>query len=193
MNIYKLPTLVIVAGVEWHIKTDFRDVIDVLENLNNPELDEEEKRLYALIRLVDDFDSLSPDDYTECLQALFDFISVKTDDAPATVEKKKKEYKLMDWAQDGYYLISAVNKVAGVDVRTLDYLHWWTFMSYYMEIDSKSLYATILHIRRKKKEGKAMETWERTFYAENKDLIDLREPMTQEELEEEKLVNELFG
>ena len=62
----------------------------------------------------------------------------------------------MDWEQDAALLFPAVNKAAGFEVRTCPYMHWWTFMSYYMEI-GESLFASVINIRLKKSKGKKLE------------------------------------
>ena len=79
------------------------------------------------------------------------------------------------------------------EVRADSYLHWWSFLSAYMEIDNKTLFSNILSIRIKKSKGKKLEKWEQEFYRENKSLIDLKRKLTAEEEEEERLLEEMFG
>lgn len=40
----------------------------------------------------------------------------------------------MDWEQDSPIIAPAVNKNIGKDIRSLEYMHWWTFLGAYMEI-----------------------------------------------------------
>ena len=47
-----------------------------------------------------------------------------------------------------------------------DYIHWWTFMGYYMSI-GECLYSTILSIRDKILNGKKLEKYEREFKLRN--------------------------
>ncbi len=42
--------------------------------------------------------------------------------------------KVMDWEQDEPILFPAINQVAGCEVRSVPYIHWWTFVGYFMEI-----------------------------------------------------------
>ena len=99
----------------------------------------------------------------------------------------------MDWEQDASLIVTAVNKVLGREVRADSYLHWWSFLSAYMEIDNKTLFSNILSIRIKKSKGKKLEKWEQEFYRENKSLIDIKRKLTAEEEEEERLLEEMFG
>ena len=40
----------------------------------------------------------------------------------------------MSWEQDFDMIIAPVNRIAGCEVRALEYLHWWSFLSFYQEI-----------------------------------------------------------
>lgn len=188
MNRWVLPTSVTVAEVVWKIRTDFRIVIDVLIAFDNPEYDQMDKWLYCMMSLVEDFDNLPEENYEEMCLALLDFIDMGSDKS-----SKKTSKKLMDWEQDATMVVSAVNKVVGQEIRTLDYLHWWSFMGSYMEIDDKSLFSHVLSIRAKKAKEKKLEDWEQKFYQENKALIDIKEKLTAEEEEEREVLKDLFG
>ena len=103
----------------------------------------------------------------------------------------------MDWDQDADIIIPAINRVAGTgDVRAMPYLHWWTFLGYYMEI-GESLFSNIVQIRQKKAKRKKLEKWEQEFYRENKKLIDIKAKLSEEEEEirraEEEALKELWG
>lgn len=187
MNAWNLPTSVHVAGVDWDIRTDFRIVIDVLIAFENPEYDDLEKWLYCMMSLVEDFDNVEEKDYCEMCNALSDFLDM------GIKEERKKPLKLMDWEQDANIIIPAINKVVGHEIRGEKYIHWWTFLSSYMEIDNKSLFSHVLSIREKKSKGKKLEKYEQEFYRENKALIDIKKKLTEEEEEEERLLEELFG
>ena len=63
--------------------------------------------------------------------------------------------------------------LAGRDVRALPYMHWWTFIGYYMEIGDCT-FSTILDIRRKLRKHKKLEKWEREYYDENRELIEFK-------------------
>ena len=59
-------------------------------------------------------------------------------------------------------------------------MHWWTFFGLYMSIDG-GVFSTVLHIRRKRAQGKQLEKWEEEFYRDNKKMVDIKKPMTAEE------------
>lgn len=186
MSAWNLPTSVHVAGVDWDLRTDFRIVIDVLIAFENPEYDDLEKWLYCAMSLVVDYDNFPSEHFEELCNELGEFIDM------GLSEDKRKHRKLMDWEQDASIIIPAVNKVIGHEVRAERYMHWWTFLASYMEIDNKSLFSHVLSIRDKKSKGKKLEKWEQEFYRENKSLIDIKKKLSAEEEEEEKLLEEMF-
>lgn len=77
-------------------------------------------------------------------------------------------------------IIAPINRIAGCEVRALEYLHWWTFMSYYREIGD-CLFSQVVSIRDKKARGKTLEKQEKEFYRRNRDLIDLKTTYTEAE------------
>ena len=60
-----------------------------------------------------------------------------------------------------------------MEVRTVPYMHWWTFLGYYMAIDREDLYGTVLTIRHKKATGKKLEKYEKEFLTANRELCSL--------------------
>lgn len=187
MNIWNLPTSVHVAGVDWDIETDYRAIIDVLIALNNPDYDDEEKMLYCLIALIIDFDAMHKRYYREAMKAIAQFIDMEKGD-----EEKKKSPSLMDWEKDAALIIPAVNKVLGKEIRAEKYMHWWTFMSAYMEMGECS-FTHIVRIRDKKARHIKLEKWEKDFIRENKSLVELEKRLSKEEQEWMDKVRELMG
>ena len=100
--------------------------------------------------------------------------------------------KLIDWEQDTRVIVADVNKVAGMEIRALPYLHWWTFLSYFCAIGEGQL-STVVSIRDKLRRGKKLEKWEQDFYRENKSLVDLKTRYSAEELSEQEWLKKLLG
>ena len=98
----------------------------------------------------------------------------------------------MDWEQDAPHIIPAVNKVLGGEVRSMRELHWWTFLSAYMEI-GQSLFSSVLSVRQKKAKHKKLEKDEEEFYRENKALIDLHSKNAAWSDTEREELRALFG
>jgi hypothetical protein len=97
----------------------------------------------------------------------------------------------MDWEQDEKILFAAVNKTAGFETRAVEYLHWWTFMGYFMEI-SDGIFSQVLGLRNKKAKGKKFEKWESEFWSANKSLCVLKEKLTAEEQAKKDKLNKML-
>ena len=185
---WELPESLTIAGREYEIRTDFRDVLRILLALSDPDLEEQEKIEICLFILFLNPGRIPVEDSKEAFQAAVYFIDCGRDwqDSP------KKSPRVMDWEQDKSILFPAINKVAGTEVRTVPYMHWWTFMGYYMEI-SDGIFSTILSLRQKRIKGKKLEKWEQEFWQQNKDICVLKKKISQEEQEERDRLNALLG
>lgn len=182
----ELPKSLTVAGRVYAIRTDFRDVLKILIAFNDPELDDAEKIYICLFILYEEFDFLPQDDYEAAYRAAVRFIDC------GTSPSDRKSPRTMDWEQDESLLFPAVNHIAGFETRSVRYLHWWTFMGYFMEIH-EGVFSHVLHIRGKKAKGRKLEKWEAEFWQANKDICVLHEKLTDEEKVAKERLNAMLG
>lgn len=177
MTGYDLPESIELGGMEYPIRTDFRDILNILDALEDPDLTDESKSMVffaALFKVP-----IPPAHQREALQKGMEFIAAGIpDDAGG-----KRAPKVMDWAQDASMIIPAINRVAGTEIRALPHLHWWTFVGYYMEI-GESQFTNVLNIRQKRAKHKKLEKYEQDFYRANKARIDLKRRVSEEEQKE---------
>jgi hypothetical protein len=184
--IFDLPTALEVGGREWPINSDYRDVLRTLTAFEDPDVTEEEKAYICLHNTYPDLEDIPKED----LQAAFDAAVAFIDHGNA--DDGRPSPRTMDWAQDANLIFPAVNRVAGFEVRAVDYLHWWTFLGYFMEIRNTT-YATILGLRGKKARGKKLEKDEKEFWNHNRGLCELKTRYTEEELEEQARLKAIIG
>lgn len=170
-----LPRSLEVRGETYDIRTDFRDVLKVLAAFNDPNLEENEKTYICLYNIYEDFDALPEDAYEDAFRAALAFI-----DQNADIDEESKRRPTMDWEQDESLMFPAVNKVAGFETRSAEYIHWWTFIGYYMEI-SEGVFSEVLNLRAKKARGKKLEKWEREFWDANRNICVLKPRLSDEE------------
>lgn len=159
-----LPYTINIGGVDVPIDADFRNVIDIFSIFNSPDLLDTEKAYLSLEYLYNTDDYLLDVEQATTEMLLFLNGGVKEPDTP------KKEKPVYDWDQDFDLIVSAVNRVLGYDCREKEFLHWWTFLSAFMEI-GECTFSTYVAIRDKKNKGKKLEKWEQQIYNENKDRI----------------------
>ena len=176
---WDLPLTVEIDGKEYKItnRCDYRMVLDVICILNDNELSEEQKLRTALYVFYEDLKECT--NVEKAIKEMFYIISYGEEDDEKPKESKPK---LMDWEHDFKMLVAPVNRVLGYEVRSIDYLHWYTFMSAYYEI-GECQFQTVVSIRSKRAKGKKLDDWEQEFYRENKKMIDLPQNLTEEEQE----------
>lgn len=161
-----LPKTVSVGGKNVPIRSDYRAAIDICAALNDPELTDRDRAEVAVKIFYPKWEEIT--DYDEAVERLLWFLSVGLEQ-----EQRRNQPKLMDWEQDFPLVIAPVNRVAGRDVRNVPYLHWWTFIGFYMEIGD-CMFSTVVHIRDKLRKHQRLEKWEREFYDSNRELVDFR-------------------
>lgn len=160
-NTYTLPVVIPCDGQELPVraKGDYRVMLDVIEALNDDELELDE-RAEAALTIFYDIDIETIEDIAQAAQQMCDFLACGYN--ANKEEKNSNTPKLMDWQDDAAMVISGVNRVLGSEVRALPYLHWWTFVSAYMEIGESTL-ATVISIRDKVARGKKLQKHEQEF------------------------------
>ena len=76
MEVWELPTSIVVGGIKYDIRTDFRAILDILKTFNDPEFENDEKWIVALTILYIDFDEMPPQDYEEAREKAIEFIDM---------------------------------------------------------------------------------------------------------------------
>lgn len=191
---FELPTTVTVNNQEYAIRRsgDFRIVLDCFEVLNDYSLTQTERLLVSAFIFYEDFTEfddilkVGEPNLVALINAMFDFISCGADN-----NTSRTQYKAIDWHQDEQLICSAINKVAGTEVRALPYLHWWTFMGYFSAIGESAL-STIVSIRTKMVKGKKLEKYEREFVQDNPQHFKW-DSRTEEQKEEDELIKKLWS
>ena len=164
---FDLPTTIEVNGVEYPIRNngDYRVILDCIRALDEYELSEFERICACLMIFIDGMDT--PEqvfelDLNEAIKKVFQFMNCGRKE-----EKSGDAEKLIDWEQDEQLICSGINNViGGQEIRTMPYVHWWTFMGYYMSIGESTLSA-VVSIRHKRNKGKKLEKHELEFLNEN--------------------------
>ena len=163
----ELPTALEVAGKKYRIDSDFRNILTILTAFNDDELKPEEKGYVCLARLYNEFGKIPQSDIPEAYRKAVGFINFMA----GSDDGKKRKY--IDWEKDEQLIFPAINATAGMEVRLVPYMHWWTFIGYFQNVNPESLFGTVLTIRQKRGKGKKLEKWEKEFERNNRELCAL--------------------
>lgn len=190
---YSLQTSVQIDQVSFNIRNqgDYRMVLDCFEALNDPELSKDERIYASLIIFYEDFSDVtdfpkSSEQLNELVLKMFEFFNQSE-----VVETGAQSLRLIDWQKDSNLIISAVNNVANQEIRSVPYLHWWTFLGYYMAIGECPL-SFIVSLRHKKAKNEKLEKYEKKFIQENPQYfnVDMR---SVEQKEADEYIKQLWG
>jgi len=168
------------------INADFRNVLTIFEAFNDPELTSEEKSYICLARLYTS--TLPYYSIDEAYKKAAWFLN--GGDIPLS---KPEDVRVLDWKQDEAMIMPAVSKAVGtVDIRSMPFLHWWTFLGAFGEI-GEGLFSTVISLRQKKARGEKLSKSEEKFWRKNKGLCKLTSPEEQAEISEtEAFLNTLI-
>ena len=178
-----LPKSLEIGKKQYSIRSYFRVALLIFEAFNDADLSNSEKAKVCLKCL---YKEIPPDLETAYRQAIW-FL-----DGGNFLKSRQNHKKVFDWKQDESLIFPAVNKSAGFETRSAEYIHWWTFLGYFSEI-GEGLFLQVVNIRTKKSKGKKLEKWEREFYAEHKEMIDLKRAVSGEEQAGIDRLNALLG
>lgn len=192
-----LPETLTVGERTYPIRSDYRNVLQVFEAFQDPELYPEEKHIVSIFLLfegftcAEDVEEEVEDGFNvnEAVRQISWFIA-------AGRPERKDDLPNYSWKQDEQMIFAAVNKVAGTETRELPYLHWWTFLGYFNEV-GEGTFSFIVGIRNKLNNGKKLEKYEKEFLSKNRKMVEIKLALTEEEQEEEDaynaLLNEVLG
>ena len=186
MQGWTLPTTVTVGGKPYAVHTDYRDILDIIDHLQNTDDNEQERWYIAMALFYENWRDIPAQNRQEAAERMAEFIACgKTQGKPGA----KRE---IDWQQDAELIVGGVNKVAGCEVRALPYLHWWSFLAWFDAIGEGS-FATVVAIRDKLRRGKRLENWELDYYRTHRAVVELRGVESAEEQAEKRRLLALLG
>ena len=117
----QLPVILTIGEKEWKIRTDYRDILVIMQAFNDPELMVEEAYVVMCKILYENWPDMPRELYEEAAKKALWFLDCGQED-----EDEIMPVKVMDWEQDESILFPAINQVAGCEVRSVSYIHWWT-------------------------------------------------------------------
>lgn len=191
---YEIPTKINLNGEEFQIRNngDYRMVLDCFGALQDTELPIQNRLFVSLIIFYEDINSIEDiieklSDVNEAVSKMYDFFNCGQTQSMG----KKVNHKLVDWEEDSQLICSAINAVANTEIRSVPYIHWWTFMGYYSAI-GESLFARVITIRDKIVKGKKLEKHEREFRQSNPEYF-VWNSKTVEQNEADELLKQIWN
>ena len=167
-------------------------VLDCFSTLQDDELGEDYRVLASLLIFYNEFTNLKDleecSDYLEGLtKEMFKFMNAGEEQTIGADSGSA----VIDWEGDSQMICAAINNVAKQEIRTIEYLHWWTFLGYYMSV-GESVLSTVVSIRDKLNKHKKLEKWEQEFKKSNPKYFVWRKTSVQDR-EVENIVRNIWN
>lgn len=167
MNILsdKLPTKIRVKNNVYDINYDYRTIINILLAFEDAELTKDEQ-MYIMLKNLYKQD-IPENDIEEALKKGIKFI-----DGGVVEENKANEKRIYSFKKDGNYIFSGINQTHHIDLTEKTNLHWWVFLSLFMDMSADCTFGELIYYRKRKNENKLTKE-EKEQYRKIKKLVDL--------------------
>ena len=157
-----LPTAVEIDGQDVPINTDFRACLRVILAFEDPELAPVEQQAILLANLYPKAPDNAVGAFEQALRFLNGGEEHTEDDGPAL--------RLYSFRQDANYIFAAFRQTHGIDLESIEYLHWWKFLALFMDLGSDTTFCSLVSLRK---------------HEEMHDVLDIEEPLSADEREQE--------
>ncbi len=174
-----LPRTVVISGVEYPIQTDFRTILryDSLIKEGREDGSEMEE---ALLLMFGDI----PENMEEAIDRLGWFIQCGKEDRgkkPSNQLLGINNNRPMDFGKDARLIWAAFRRVYGIDLRAIDYLHWWDFMEMLEELPPDVRLNVVIRYRIIDTGDKKLSKEDRTIYRAWQQYYKIKDEPTEKE------------
>lgn len=173
----QLPKKIKVNNHIYDINYDYRSIINILLAFEDTELTYEEKLFIMVSNLYKD--EIPSEDMEEAIEKAIKFIDCGED-----YSANKTKSRVYSFDKDANYIFTGINSTHHIDIDEKPDLHWWKFVSFFMDMSSECMFGELVYYRTRKAEGKLTKE-EKTQYEKIKDLVELEQVHVQSEVRRE--------
>lgn len=161
----RFPTKIKIEEQIIDIDSDYRNCLKIIMAYEDDDLSIEEKHYIMLKRLYKKI----PDNIELAIEKGLLFLNCGKEDEEASEKIKKRVYS---FDKDGEYIYSAINQTHNIDLESIEYLHWWKFVFFFMDVKQDCTLSYIISLRDKKNRGKLDKDEKQTWFKMRK-ILDL--------------------
>lgn len=186
MAYFENPKSLEIKGKEYKIRTDYRDILTIIEAFEDKSLLQREKLEVMITILFEE----KPPLIEETFKKSYMFLDVDIEGMYYNKSKPNKtnsntETKLYSFVKDWQLIVAAMNKYFGCSIREMPYLHWFDFIAAFNNLGECS-FTSVIDLRRKKKQNK-LNKEEKQYFYKNREWLDL----DYEEIDYKSMLDEL--
>lgn len=182
MNILtdQLPRAIRIDDTIYPINSDFRDCLQIILAFEDNDLAWVEKQAVLLNNLYVE----QPANTREAIKKGVKFLDGYLAGGKGSGGSSGSNYRLYSFSKDANFVFAAFQQTHGIDLQNTEYLHWWQFMTLFMDIGSDTFFSNLVGLRKRVKSGKASKE-EKQVAREMGDLFDVPEVDTRDLAEKE--------
>lgn len=170
MNILtdNLPRKIKIKNTIYNINFDYKTIINILLAFEDTELTRSEQTYIMLKNLY--IEEIPKEDTQEAIEKAIKFIDGgKIEEVDNLNQKEKRIYS---FKKDGNYIFSGISQTHNIDLSEKNNLHWWVFLSFFMDMSPNCTFGELVYYRKRKNENKLTKE-EKEHYKKIKKLVDL--------------------
>lgn len=165
----KLPTKIRVNNNIYNINYDYKTIINIILAFEDKELTNSEQVYILLKNLYKE--EIHPKDTYEAMKKGLKFIDGGEE---SDTEDDIKPKRIYSFKKDGNYIFSGINQTHHINLSENENMHWWIFLSLFMDMSTDCTFGELVYYRKRKNENKLTKE-EKEQYKKIKKLIDLDE------------------
>lgn len=139
----KLPVSVMVDGVEYEINSDFRTSIKFEIMMADTSLTDKEKIISAL----ELYYTKIPDNISKDIDTILLFYRGGQEPDGNKANKKNGSKAVYSFEYDSDYIYAAFLSQYGIDLQSIEYLHWWKFKALFKSLNDTNEIVKIMGYR----------------------------------------------
>lgn len=176
-----LPKAVMVDGIEYAIRTNFRIFILFEILWQDPDLASAEKVRRSLLLCYPEV----PCNYGKAVEALLWFYKCGREESRQKQEaaSRHRSEKIYSFDYDASYIYAAFLFQYGIDLQDVEYLHWWKFRALFNALSDQTEFVKIMGYR-SIDISDDMSGSQKTFYRKMKRIHALPLPKEEEEMQD---------
>lgn len=141
-----LPEYIEIDGQSYKIDTDYRNCLRIITAFEDNELTPQEKQIILLLNLY----KVIPPNIEQAVRMANTFLN----GGEAGADEETAPYRLYSFTKDARFIYAAFRQTHGIDLTKAD-LHWWQFLSLFMDLGAETTFSQLIGLRKRIKSGKA--------------------------------------
>lgn len=167
MNILlnKFPQKIKIENEIYDINSDFRNCLKIIMAYEDDMLTINEKHYIMLKRLY----GTIPKNIEEATEKGILFLDCGKKEENNLSDEIKRVYS---FSKDSEYIYSAINQTHNTDLESIEYLHWWKFVFFFMDVNKDCTLSYFISLRDKKNKKK-LNKEEKAIWIRMRNILDL--------------------